>query len=263
MRGAILSLLAVVAGLAGCDRARGQTDAAFTATGELIALSGGAGGAANACFTCHGLNGEGDGDAAPRLAGLDAGYLHKQLDDYATGRRPDDAMSGIARALNGDDRRAVAAFYAEMAAPGDVGPAAQTAADAEAPGIYALGDAARGVTACAACHGAQGEGGGPGNPVLAGQPAAYTVEQIDRWRDGRRRNDPRGVMARAVAPLTDAEAHAIADWLSTRPIAPSPANAGPSESVAAAAAARPAASREARRPDRSDGASAPRPRGSE
>lgn len=259
MRGAILSLLAAAAGLAGCDRARGETDAAFTATGELIALSGGAGGAANACFTCHGLDGGGDGAGAPRLAGMDAGYLHKQLDDYASGLRPDDTMTRIARALDGEDRGAVARFYAGMAVPAATG----AGVDAVPPPVYARGDPARGVVACAACHGAQGQGGRPGNPALAGQPAAYTVEQIDRWRDGRRRNDPRGVMARAVAPLTDAEIRAIADWLSTRPVAPSPSSAGPSASVAAQAAARPAASREARRPGRSDGASAPRRRGSE
>src|SRR3546814_5826357 len=64
----------------------------FRATGETIAMSGGNGGAAAACFTCHGLEGEGDGEVSPRLAGLDPGYLHRQLDDYANGRREHEAM---------------------------------------------------------------------------------------------------------------------------------------------------------------------------
>jgi cytochrome c553 len=40
-----------------------------------------------------------------------------------------------------------------------------------------------------------GRGVGAANPALSGQPAAYTVEQIKRWKTAERRNDPRGVMA--------------------------------------------------------------------
>ena len=65
--------------LAGCEAAATDTDRVLSANGEVIALSGGAGGAANACFTCHGLDGGGDGAAAPRLAGLHLGYLQKQM----------------------------------------------------------------------------------------------------------------------------------------------------------------------------------------
>ena len=68
----------------------------YTAAGEVIAMSGGDGGAANACFACHGMAGQGDGVAAPRLAGLDAGYLQKQLRDYASGLRSDATMTPIA-----------------------------------------------------------------------------------------------------------------------------------------------------------------------
>ena len=182
------SLLAV-AGLAACDATPGQTDRAFSATGEIIAMGGGAGGAANACFTCHGLQGQGDGNAAPRLAGLDAGYLQKQMEDYASGLRQDDAMTRIAKALDQKGRRAVAAYYAGLSVP-----AASPPPSIPAPAIYSQGDPSRGVVACAACHGDQGQGTGRGgNPQIAGQPFAYTLEQIDRWKSGERRNDPRGV----------------------------------------------------------------------
>lgn len=243
-----LSLLLLTVGLAGCGARTNETDRALTATGELVALSGGGGGAESACFSCHGLEGQGDGVSTPRLAGLDVGYLQKQMEDYASGIRPDDVMGRIAKRLDDGDRRAVAAFYAQMPAP------PRPSAGEAAPAIYLTGDAARGITACAACHGAQGQGLGPGNPAIAGQPAAYTVEQLRRWREGDRRNDPRGVMAVAAARLTEAEARSIAAWLETAPVAPAPASAAATPSVAARAAARPAASREARRPDRSDGA---------
>lgn len=243
-------LLILVLSLAACDATPGVTDRAFSASGEMIAMSGGPGGAGNACFTCHGLDGQGDRDATPRLAGLDQGYLQKQMEDYASGLRPDDVMTRVARGLDQGNRRAVVAWYAALPAP----TTAQSTPPASPPPIWLAGDAARGITACAACHGAEGQGAGEGQPVVAGQPAAYTQEQIDRWKAGKRRNDPRGVMAAAVQRLTDEEARAIAQWLSDQPVSPAPASAVASASASVAAAARPAASRETRRPDRSDDA---------
>lgn len=240
--------LLMTAGLLGCSDAKGVTDRALTETGQLVAMSGGGAGAASACFTCHGLEGQGDGVATPRLAGLDAGYLQKQMEDYAAGTRPHDVMGRIAKRLDAADRRAVAAFYAAKPAP------SVAATQTPAPALYLAGDPARGIMACAACHGAQAQGNGPGNPAISGQPRAYVVDQLKRWRDGDRRNDPRGVMAVAVAKLTDVEIASLAAWLETAPPVPAPASAAASASVSAAAAARPAASREARRPDRSDGA---------
>ena len=245
-----LSAVVLLTGLAACDSTPGQTDRAFTTNGRVIAMSGGAGGATNACFTCHGLDGGGDGVAAPRLAGLDAGYLQKQMEDYASGLRPDDAMTRIAKALDQKGRREVAAYYASLPVS-----QTQTSAAAPAPAIYLQGDASRGIVACASCHGADGQGSGQGgNPQIAGQPVAYTLEQIDRWKSGKRRNDPRGVMAAAVKSLSDPEARAIASWLSMQPASPAPASAAATGSASAEAAARPAASRETRRPYRSDGA---------
>lgn len=248
---ALLALVLTGPGLVACDAAPGETDRAFSASGQVIAMGGGAGGATNACFTCHGLQGQGDGVSTPRLAGLDAGYLQKQMEDYANGLRPDDLMTRIARDLDADSRRAVAAFYAGLPSspPSSASPSA-----AASPTIWRTGDRSRGITACASCHGPHGQGAGEGQPILAGQPVAYTLEQIDRWKSGKRRNDPRGVMAAAVQRLTDAEARAIARWLSDQPVSPGPASASATASVSAAAAARPAASRETRRPDRSDGA---------
>lgn len=216
----------------------------FTKSGEVIALSGGRGGAANACFGCHGLAGQGDGVAAPRLAGLDAGYLQKQLDDYASGLRPDPTMQPAVRWLSPDDRRAVAAHYGAMAAPMTGRPSLST------PPVWLDGDARRGVIACAVCHGDDGRGVGAANPALAGQPAGYTLEQIRRWQAAKRRNDARGVMAIAVAQVTPLEASAIAGWLERQPASPRPYSDAASLSAAEAAAAQLAASRGTRRPGR-------------
>ncbi len=171
--------------LGGCEIQRGGNPL-FRDTGEVIAMGGGDGGAAHACVTCHGLQGEGDGRLAPRLAGLDAGYLHRQLDDYANGRREHAEMRAIVRRLSGADRAKVSAYYAALPAPA---PLPATSA------LYAA--------KCAECHGARGEGMGPRNPPLAGQAPAYITAQLEAWRAGKRR-DPLGEMlavSRALSPV--------------------------------------------------------------
>ncbi len=162
MRALFLAFLGLT--LAACDTTPGATDRAFQASGEIIAMGGGAGGAANACFTCHGLKGEGDGVSTPRLAGLDQGYLQKQMEDYASGLRPDDVMTRVAKGLDQDARRTVAAWYAGLPAP------AVRASTVSPPPIWLTGDTARGITACAACHGVEGQGAGEGQPIVPGSP---------------------------------------------------------------------------------------------
>ena len=230
-------------GLAGCDTSYGTTDQRLSATGEVIAMSGGAGGAANACFTCHGLDGGGDGISVPRLAGLDLGYLQKQMEDYASGLRADPVMTPIARSLSQQDRNRVAAYYASMPAP-----QTDQASETVRPLIWTRGDAERGIPSCASCHGSDGQGAG-GQPAVARQPAAYTIEQIARFQSGERRNDPRGVMATAAHALTPDQTQAIADWLAAVPLRPPEKDIQPDQT----AVAKPAGTREIRRPERSDG----------
>ena len=235
----ILAAVIVVA-CSPVDRRAAET---FSASGEIIAMSGGDGGPANACFSCHGLDGAGDGVSVPRLAGLDAGYLQKQLADYALRTRPDPVMSPVARWLDDDEQHAVAVWYATLPDP-------SARPSAPPPAIWREGAPERGVAACASCHGAGGEGLGEGNPAVHGQPAAYTLDQLQRWKRGERRNDPLGVMSDAVAGLTDAEMRTIAAWLETAPSAPPPASAAASGSASAAVPEGSAASRGPRRPGR-------------
>jgi cytochrome c553 len=183
----------------------GPVAAPSPAAGELIAHGGGPGGPGDACFTCHGFNGEGDG-RTPRLAGLDAGYIAKQLADYAHQTRPDALMTPIARRMSDGDRRAVATYYAAMPAP-------LPRAPANAMALYHHGDRARGIRRCVNCHGETGEGDGLANPAIAGQPAAYTVEQLRRWKRGERRNDARDVMGQAARGMSDEEIDAIAAYI--------------------------------------------------
>ena len=210
--------------MTGCTAVDSKSSDRFTETGELIAMSGGGAGAANACFTCHGLDGRGDGAGSPRLAGLDAGYLERQLIAYADGRRHHKQMAYIAGELSSRDRRAVASYYESLSFSAAPAPAAGT------PHLYTRGDPQRGIAPCASCHGLFGEGIGPANPPLAGQPAAYLAHQIEQWRHSRRRNDPGAVMLRISQLLTPAENLALARHaaaLPGRPPSQAPAAASP------------------------------------
>ena len=200
--------------LTGCGAVeRGAADR-FTATGELIALSGGDAGAPNACIACHGVDGRGNGAGAPRLAGLDRGYMAAQLDAYASGRRRHPEMEAIARKLTAGQQDAVSAYYATL----PFAPAAWAAPPSSAAAtLYHRGDPARGLAACASCHGARGEGVGAAYPPLGGQPQAYLAEQLDQWRSSARRNDPENAMLKISRALSQAESAALAAYASALP----------------------------------------------
>ncbi len=134
--------------------------------------------------------------------------MQKQLRDYADGRRADPVMAAVVARLSDFDRQAVSEHYAALDKPAPLA--------AAAPVLYANGDRARGVRACASCHGGAGQGEGLANPALARQPYAYTVEQLNRFRDSRRRNDPRDQMGAAARPLREDEIAAIARYLEGR-----------------------------------------------
>lgn len=241
----LLPLIALFAG--GCGAVSTTSTDRFTETGELIALSGGDAGAASACISCHGLDGLGNGAGTPRLAGLGRGYLEAQLEAYADGRRQHPEMAAIAKKLDAGQRQAVSDYCAALPfAPAIAMPEPTRAAAA----LYQRGDPSRGLLSCASCHGVRGEGLGPANPPLGGQPAAYLAEQLEQWRDSRRRNDPANIMLEISRRLSRREVEALADYASALPGGlPHPGS--------------PAAYREARRGDPRSDASAPPPRGAE
>lgn len=201
----------VAAALSACAPVDTGASEALGGSGELVALSGGGAGARNACFTCHGIDGRGNGAGAPRLAGLDAGYLERQLIAYADGRRRHSGMAWIARHLDTKETRLVSAYYAAMP-PGDGGEVPSAHAGMTPPALWLAGDPGRGIASCASCHGADGLGKGSAIPPLAGQPAAYQQHQIDQWRRGQRRTDPGDVMLRISQRLTPFEAEALSRY---------------------------------------------------
>lgn len=166
-----------------------------------------------ACQACHGLDGAGNtSGAVPRLDTLGEWYIYKQLHDYAAGTRPNDIMSPIAQALNDDEMRAVARYYANAAPVRAAAPVLQVdpLVLQQAGAIAAVGASERGVTACRLCHGVNGEGAPPAVPAIAAQYAPYAALQLDLFRQGVRTNDAAAVMREVASRLTDEEIEALA-----------------------------------------------------
>lgn len=182
------------------------------------------------CQECHGADGQGAGHANgpegkfAKLAGQDAAYVLKQMQDFRSGARKHDQMAIMARSVSDEDVRDIAAHFASLA-PMRGEPVAGAAAQALAQRgqhLFAQGDAARGVPACASCHGAAGEGNAALRaPRIAGQEWRYLDKQLRDWRSGERRNSPDGAMNQALSRLSDADIDALTQHLASLP-APHP-----------------------------------------
>ncbi|MNJ07538.1 Cytochrome c4 [compost metagenome] len=186
---------------------------AHAADGQKIFSQGGQNPAAMACLGCHGPDGKGMAAAGfPRLAGLPAAYLSKQLHDFRDGTRKNPIMEPLAKALSDEEIQAVTTTLAAM--PSD--PVADTrrqqmAGDATQK-LALYGDWSRKLPGCVQCHGPGGVGVGEHFPPLAHQPAAYLVAQLNAWRDGSRSNDPNQLMVGVAKAMSDEEIKAVADY---------------------------------------------------
>jgi cytochrome c553 len=121
------------------------------------------------CSACHGADGNSRSDYMPIIAGMDAVYFKKQIDAYATGKRPSPEMEPFAKMVQVLGVDQVAAYFrAQAMRPSPV------AVDAAA---VTRGRAA--AAQCAACHGPDGKGNAAvGGPALAGQPPGYLRDQM-------------------------------------------------------------------------------------
>lgn len=169
------------------------------------------------CGGCHGAQGEGNPALnAPALAGQDAAYTARQLNNYKTGVRgadPEDAFGAQMRGMSNvlPDEATVLAV-SEYIAGLERAPAAGSEADLSAgQALYAT---------CVACHGQKGEGNVVMNgPALAGLDAPYLERQLAHYREGRRgahAQDPWGASMVPLAKQLDAEqSAAVAAYLAS------------------------------------------------
>ena len=169
------------------------------------------------CVACHGADGNSTQPVNPNLAGQHAEYTLKQLTNFKPqdgkpATRPSAVMAAIAGTLSADDMRNLSAYFESQK------PKPRAARDPQlvklGQAIYRGGVAARGVAACAACHGPDGAGMPAQFPRLAGQFAEYTGTQLKAFRAGERANDPNRMMRAIAERLTDREITAVAEYIS-------------------------------------------------
>jgi cytochrome c553 len=185
---------------------------------EAIKLRSGPGdpvagkGKSELCQGCHGEVGISLEGLAPNLAGQYGKYIAKQLRNFQSGTRTHQIMSAIAATVSDDDLADIAAYFASRDKMKGSGSSNKLGMD-----LFLHGDMSRMMVACVNCHGVNGKGKSPGNPVfpvIGGQHQDYLRGQLINFRAGDRSNSPGGVMNIITQKLTDAELDALADYVS-------------------------------------------------
>ena len=134
------------------------------------------------CTTCHGVEGIGNiAIEAPRLAGMEAWYLKRQLENFRAGIRGthrDDAQGIAMRPMAAKLSDESIASIVDWIGDWEYVPAETTIEGNVRQGRTAF-------QACAACHGANAQGNEAlGAPALAGQNDWYLLTQLRNFRAG-------------------------------------------------------------------------------
>ena len=157
-----------------------------------------------ACFACHGPQGNSVNPAIPSLAGQPPLFVSNELYQLREGDRVSEVMSPLAKPLSNADLTALAAYFSAQTPA----PPARAADTAIAPAAQDLIQRNR----CNSCHGPD-LAGLQQMPRLAGQQQEYLAAQLRAFRGGTRK-DLDGQMAQAAQPLTDADIDLLANYLS-------------------------------------------------
>ncbi|NWG31823.1 MAG: cytochrome c4 [Rhodocyclaceae bacterium] len=172
--------------------------------------------AATVCAACHNPDGNSPTPANPKLAGQHAGYLFKQMKNFKAGadgkpERVNAIMNGMIAPYSEEQMKDLAAWFSSQK---QVGGEVKDRATLElGQKLYRAGDASKGLPACAGCHGPAGKGIPIQYPRIAGQYQEYLEAQLKAFRNGERANDPNKMMRMIAIKMTDAEIHAVADYI--------------------------------------------------
>lgn len=191
-------VLAALAGAGAFAAQAQQVQAQRVVNDEAIAPE--AVGAVAVCAVCHGEEGQGNAALdAPRIGGLEAWYVERQLEHFRQGIRGGSdedpygtQMRAIALTLEGADAiQGLAEYFTDLSPP--------------APESTVNGDVDRGrelYMVCAACHGENGEGGRQLNtPSLVDMPDWYVLRQLEYFREGIRGSHPEDMFGMQMVPI--------------------------------------------------------------
>jgi len=173
------------------------------------------------CMACHQADGNGmnisGGESWPRLAGLDAGYIYKQLTEFKVGKRVNASMAPFAQMLSDQQMKDLAVYYSQLPAGAGAGGEVDDKLLAYGEKLVTNGDWDRYIVPCGTCHGPGNKGAGASFPGIAGQHAGYIETQLLAWQEGKRDNDPQHLMLAIAERMNERDIKAVAAWLSTQP----------------------------------------------
>lgn len=155
------------------------------------------------CANCHGGGGNSVSLGIPNLAGQNTAYLLEQLRQFSDGRRRNEFMQGMIKALSPDEKIGIVVFYSNQQVTQR--PAANAALISKGKEYYS--------TICFRCHGEQGRGNEK-IARIAGQQPDYLTLTLKRYRDGSNlRTDP--LMAANTRLMTDPDIAAVVAYVAS------------------------------------------------
>ncbi|MCK5725983.1 MAG: cytochrome c4 [Thiotrichaceae bacterium] len=164
------------------------------------------------CVACHGADGNSTNPIWPKIAGQNASYIEKQLNDFKIDKRKDPLMKGIVAALSTQDMADLAAYFSAQGTKPGV--ADETKVEL-GRAIYKGGNLQTKVSACSACHSPTGQGNPAAKyPSVSGQHVKYLVKQLQAFKSGERANDAPSIMRDIAEKMSDAEIDAVAEYMS-------------------------------------------------
>jgi len=209
---------------------RSRTIGDYPVSGKVLAVQ--------VCASCHGVNGYSNSPMIPNLAAQQKDYLVNQLQDYRDRTRSNEYgvlyMWGMAHYLSDAQIQELADYFSSQPANRVNTEYAKDAALARGKVIFEKGIPEAGVIQCNSCHGADGKGIAT-FPRIAGQRPYYVIQQLHVWQHPDEKKfmevggntwaprtitfaRPRGaLMLNNVKNLSDADAQAVAIYLSTLP----------------------------------------------
>ena len=174
-----------------------------------------------ACTACHGEEGRAAADGYyPRIAGKPAGYLYNQLINFRDGRRQWPLMIYLVDHLSDSYLMEMSHYFSQVKLPYPPPQVVSVPASVMELGrqIVISGNPAKGVPACATCHGAKLTGLEPAIPGLLGLPRDYLNAQFGAWKNGTGRAVAPDCMAEVAKRLTVEEISAASAWLASQPV---------------------------------------------
>jgi cytochrome c553 len=155
------------------------------------------------CANCHGDGGNSVKPDIPNLAGQNPAYLIEQLRKFADGRRRNEFMEGMIKAMSSDEKIGMVLFYSSQKVIHK--PAINPTLAAQGKVYF--------NKICFRCHNEDGHGSEK-FARIAGQQPEYLRITLQRYRAGTGiRVDP--LMAASTKLMTDADINAIVAYVSS------------------------------------------------